>query len=448
MATTAHPHLAQTETEAVEIAQQLIRIDTSNDGSDQVPGERPAAEYAAALLEEVGIHATLYDSAPGRTNLVARVEGTDPALGALLLHGHLDVVPAEADDWSVPPFAAEIRDDPDSGPVLWGRGALDMKGTDAVFLSAVRALARSGRRPHRTLVLALFADEEASGYRGAKWMAPTHPEAFAGVTDAITEGGGASIRIGAHTAYTLQTAEKSYAWLRLRVRGDAGHGSLQNPRNAVTLLTRALARVGDHVWPLHLTPTVLALLEGLSALSGLPLDLRDAASLEALAHAAGPIAPNVLASLRTVANPTGLTAGYKPNVIPSEAQGTLDLRIPPGFEREDEATLRELLGPEVRIETIAQADGIASPVAGPTVDSLRAALQTQDPQATLLPFTMSGGTDNKALSQLGIRGYGFSPELFPEGFRPAGLVHGVDERIPLSTLRFGARVIEQLLAAL
>ncbi|MFT8636913.1 MAG: M20/M25/M40 family metallo-hydrolase [Pseudoclavibacter sp.] len=442
----AAPGTPAAEDEVVEVAQHLIRIDTANDGSDIQPGERPAAEYVAEQLAEAGVHADIFEHRPGRANLVARIEGTDPAQGALLLHGHLDVVPVQAADWSVDPFSGEIIDQPGVGPVLWGRGALDMKGTDAIFLTAVRQLARSGRRPRRTIVFGQFADEEASGYQGAKWMAPAHAEALEGVTDAITEGGGESLTIGGRRAYVLQTAEKSYAWLRLTVHGTAGHGSLQNQDNAVSRLAAALARVAAHHWPLRLTPTVEELLRRLSGLSGLPFDPADEDSLVALAGAAGEIGPGALASLRTVANPTGFTAGYKPNVIPSAAQATIDVRIPPGFEREDERTLRELLGPDVEIESIAAADGISSPFSGPTVDAVADALQRQDPGAVLLPFTMSGGTDNKALSALGLRGYGFSPAQFPDGFSTAGLVHGVDERIPVSTLRFGARVIADLLA--
>lgn len=435
--------LAAAETRAAEevvgIAQHLIRIDTSNDGTEDATGERPAAEYAADLLSEAGAAPEILISGARRANVVARIEGSDPQLGGLLLHGHLDVVPARAADWSHDPFSGEIVDEA-GVPVLWGRGALDMKGTVAAFVAAFRQLVRSGRRPRRTVVLALFADEEGALGYGAHWVAKQRPEVLAGVSEAITEGGGQRLDVAGRPVYTVVAGEKAFSWLRLRARGTAGHGSHHNADNAVTRLAAALTRIGTHRWPLRATPVTTALLARLSELSGLPLEPDDEAAVQRLIEQTGPLAPTLTAALRTVSNPTGLTAGYKPNVIPSTAEGTVDARIPAGFEDEDGAELRRLVGEGVDIETIGSNRGTASPFPSPVTEAIAAAVRREDPTATLLPFVASGGTDNKALRPLGIQGYGFAPARYPTGFDPSPLVHGVDERVPLETLGFAARV--------
>jgi acetylornithine deacetylase/succinyl-diaminopimelate desuccinylase-like protein len=442
--------LAAAETRAAEevagIAQHLIRIDTSNDGTEDATGERPAAEYAADLLSEAGAAPEILVSGARRANVVARIEGSDPQLGGLLLHGHLDVVPARAADWSRGPFSGEIADEA-GVPVLWGRGALDMKGTVAAFVAAFRQLARSGRRPRRTVVLALFADEEGALGYGAHWVAKQRPEVLAGVSEAITEGGGQRLDVAGRPVYTVVAGEKAFSWLRLRARGTAGHGSLRNTDNAVTRLAAALTRIGTHQWPLRSTPVTTALLTRLAEFSGLPLDLDDEDAVQRLVEQTGPLSSTLSAALRTVSNPTGLTAGYKPNVIPSEAEGTIDVRIPAGFEDEADAELRRLIGEGIDVETIGSDRGTASPFPAPATEAIAAAVQREDPTATLLPFVTSGGTDNKALRPLGIQGYGFAPARYPDGFDPGPLVHGVDERVPLETLRVAARVSTALVAS-
>src|SRR3954447_16430055 len=214
--------------EVVGICRDLIRFDTSNYGDGSGPGERAAAEHVMGLLTEVGLDPELFESAPGRSSVVVRLEGEDSSRPALVLHGHLDVVPARAEDWSVDPFGAEEVDG-----LVWGRGAVDMKDMDAMILAVVRQMVREGRRPPRDVVVAMFADEEAGGGYGARWAVDHRPELFAGATEAISEVGGFSVDVASHRAYLLQTAEKGLSWLRLAAEGRAGHGSQVNTDNAV-----------------------------------------------------------------------------------------------------------------------------------------------------------------------------------------------------------------------
>src|SRR3954468_11325779 len=223
------------EAEVVDICRDLIRIDTTNFGDGSGPGERAAAEYVAGLLAEVGLEPDVFESQPRRANVFARISGADSSRPALLVHGHLDVVPARADDWQVEPFSAEVRDD-----CVWGRGAVDMKDMDAMILAAVRELVRSGERPPRDLVIALLADEEAGGTKGATWVVDNRRDLIEGVGEAISEVGGFSTTIAGRRAYLLQTAEKGIRWLRLVAHGRAGHGSQINDDNAVTRLCEAV----------------------------------------------------------------------------------------------------------------------------------------------------------------------------------------------------------------
>ena len=251
------------EDEVVRICQELIRIDTSNYGDGSGPGERAAAEYAAGLIEEVGLDAEIFESAPGRANVVTRMAGQDPSASALVVHGHLDVVPALRDQWSVDPFGAELKDG-----LIWGRGAVDMKDMDAMILSVLRSFARTGKKPKRDIIFAFFADEEAGGALGARYAVDKRPELFEGATEAISEVGGFSATIGGQRTYLLQTAEKGISWLRLVAHGRAGHGSQISTDNAVTRLAAAVTRIGEYKWPIELTPTTRQFLDGVTELTG------------------------------------------------------------------------------------------------------------------------------------------------------------------------------------
>jgi acetylornithine deacetylase/succinyl-diaminopimelate desuccinylase-like protein len=425
------------EGETVEICRNLIRIDTSNYGSGDAKGERRAAEYVAGLIEEVGLTTTVLESAPGRANVFARIEGTDPSADALLVHGHLDVVPAIAADWSVDPFGGEIRDG-----MIWGRGAVDMKDMDAMMISVLRHMVRTGDRPRRDIVFGFFADEEAGMVYGSHWIAEHHRGLFDGVTDAISEVGGYSATIGGRRAYLLQTAEKGLMWLRLNAQGTAGHGSQINDDNPVTRLSRALANIGEHQWPVELTKTTRAFLDSVTELTGVEFDPQNPQRLLA---ELGSVARFVGATLQTTANPTMLEAGYKVNVIPGSAQAGLDVRYLPGQREIVLAKLAELAGDGVSFEFESDDIALEVPFSGTVVDAMVDALHAEDPEAVVLPYMLSGGTDNKSLDPLGITGYGFVPLRLPDELDFPSMFHGVDERVPTDSLEFGSRVLHRLL---
>ncbi len=425
--------------EVVDLCRDLIRLDTSNYGDDTGPGERKAAEYVAAQLADVGLEPAVFESAPGRASVVARLNGSDPArTDALLIHGHLDVVPADAADWTYDPFSAEVADG-----CIWGRGAVDMKDMDAIVLSVVRDRVRTGRLPARPIVLAFLADEEAGGLLGAHWLVDHHPELFDGCTEAIGEVGGFSLTVRDDLRlYLIETAQKGIEWMRLTVTGTAGHGSMVNHDNPVTELSEAVARLGRYEWPVRIIPTVRAFLDGASEAFGVTLDPDDP---EQLAQALGPLAKFVGATMRNSTNPTMLTAGYKHNVIPSRAEAYVDGRVLPGYVDEFHATVDEVLGPKVTRTTLISDVPLETTFDGPLVDAMRTALEAEDPGARAVPYCMSGGTDAKAFSRLGIRAFGFSPLRLPPELDFAGMFHGVDERVPTDGLKFGARVLDRFL---
>jgi acetylornithine deacetylase/succinyl-diaminopimelate desuccinylase-like protein len=425
--------------EVVGICRDLLRIDSTNTGDITTSaGERAAAEYVAGLLAEVGLEPKIIESRPGRASVVTRLEGVDPTRGALLVHGHLDVVPAAAEEWSVPPFAGEIKDD-----YLWGRGAVDMKDFDAMVLATVRQWKWEGQVPPRDLVLAFLADEEAGGTYGAHYLVDHHRELFDGCTEAIGEVGGFSVDVGNDLRlYLIETAEKGIDWLRMTARGRPGHGSMVHEDNAVTALCEAVARVGRNKFPVTLTPTVREFLERSSEVLGIPLDLDDP---EAAAAKLGPIARVIGATLRNTANPTRLDAGYKENVIPGRASAVIDCRTLPGQSEEFETQLRAIAGPDVEIEYIKRLPGIETSFDGDLVGAMAEALRAMDTGARPVPYMMSGGTDAKAFSRLGIRCFGFAPLRLPADLDFSALFHGIDERVPLSGLRFGVDVLDRFL---
>jgi acetylornithine deacetylase/succinyl-diaminopimelate desuccinylase-like protein len=424
------------EAEVVQICRDLIRIDTSNDGDESGPGERAAAELVAGLLDEVGIESRLFEPSPGRTSLVAHW-GDPNAEDRLLLHGHLDVVPAARADWKVDPFSAEEVDG-----YIWGRGAVDMKDFDATILSVVRARARAGALPERSIAMAFTADEEAGSLHGAHPLADQHPDWFEGCTEGIGEVGGFSATIAGRRVYLIETAEKGIAWLRLRAHGTAGHGSMRNQDNAVTAVAEAVAAIGRHEWPIRITPTMARLLEEVAALTG-HQSVED--DVDALIEHFGLAARMLAAVVRNTANPTMLDAGYKHNVVPGEATAVVDGRYLPGYEDEFFATLRSLLPENVSYEVLVQDRAVETPFDGAITEAMTASLLDEDPGAKVLPYLMSGGTDAKAWSKLGIRCFGFSPLRLPADLDFTALFHGVDERVPIDALEFSARVLDRFL---
>ncbi|MEV4708050.1 M20/M25/M40 family metallo-hydrolase [Actinoplanes sp. NPDC049316] len=427
--------------EVVGICRDLLRIDTSNTGDPRTTvGERAAAEYVAQQLTEAGIDVELHESAPKRANLVARIPGSDPSRGALLVHGHLDVVPADASEWSVPPFSGEEKDG-----YLWGRGAIDMKDFDAMMLAVVRDWKRTGVVPPRDIVLAFTADEEAGMEYGSRYLVREHADLLEGCTEAIGEVGGFSYTINDDLRlYLVETAEKGIDWLRLHARGRPGHGSFVHDDNAVTALAEAVAAVGRHKFPMVVTPTVQAFLEQVSEALGIEI---DPAEPELAIAKLGPIANLIGATVRNTANPTRLEAGYKDNVIPGKASATIDCRTLPGQAELFLEQLRDVVGPDIEIEHLQQQAALETGFDGALVDAMASALRAEDPGARAVPYMLSGGTDAKAFSTLGIRCFGFAPLKLPADLNFSALFHGVDERVPVEGLQFGVRVLDRLLKA-
>ncbi len=423
------------DAEALEICRDLIAIDTTNFGDDSGPGERKAAEYVAASLAEVGIASEIVESEPGRASLVARWGNQDSDREGLLIHGHLDVVPAQSADWSVDPFAAEVRDG-----YLWGRGAVDMKDFDAMLLSTVRARQRAGRIPDRPITLVFTADEEAGGRKGAHWLVEHRRDLVEGCSQAIGEVGGFSVEVGGQRLYLMETGEKGINWMRLTARGTAGHGSMRQDDNAITHLARALVAIGEHEWPAEPGPSMRALLETVGELTGARSDDPD----EILA-AVGPAIRMLGSGLRNSTNATMTSAGYKHNVVPGEAVAYVDGRYLPGHEDTFLPAVQELAGPHVDVEPYIVDRALEYSTQSDLVDAMTVALLAEDPGARIAPYLMSGGTDAKAWDKLGMTSYGFTPLRLPGDLDFTALFHGVDERVPVDALAFGARVFDRFL---
>lgn len=428
------------EEEVVGLASDLIRIDTTNTGDPEtLVGERAAAEFVAGKLSEVGYEVTYVESGdhPGRGNVIARLPGADSSRGGLLVHGHLDVVPADPSEWSVHPFSGAVQDG-----YVWGRGAVDMKDMVAMSLAIARRFKRDGIVPPRDIVFAFLADEEAGSFHGAQWLVDHRPELFEGCTEAISEVGGFSVTLkDGVRAYLVQSAEKGIRWLKLRVRARAGHGSMVHDDNAVTRLSEAVAKLGNHRFPLVLTDSVQEFLSGVTEITGWDFPDDD---VEGAVAKLGNLSRMVGATLRDTANPTMLTAGYKHNVIPSVAEAAVDCRILPGREEAFERELAELLGPDVEREWVGLPP-VEAKFEGRIVDAMSASLIAEDPGAKTLPYMMSGGTDAKSFSRLGMSCYGFAPLKLPADLDFSALFHGVDERVPVDALKFGVRVLDRFI---
>jgi acetylornithine deacetylase/succinyl-diaminopimelate desuccinylase-like protein len=423
--------------ETIRICRELIQIPSVNYGDGQ-GDEKEVANHVVKLLGEVGIVSKIYESAPGRCNVIARIKGSDSDLPGLVVHGHLDVVPANASDWSVDPFKAEVKDG-----YIWGRGAVDMKNMNAMIIATVRDWRRTGFVPKRDIVLAFFADEEAGSIFGSHFMVDNHPEVFAGCTEAISEVGGFSVTLGnGRRLYLIETAEKGIHWMRLTAHGRAGHGSLMNEENAVSLISEAVAKIGNHQWPQRYSVTVKTFFKKIAHVTGKTYDEKD---LRPLLSELGFASRMIGATLQNTSNPTMLEAGYKANVIPGSASATIDGRFIPGYEDELNETIRMLAGPDIVIETITRDKALEVSFETDLVEQMCLALIKHDPDAIPVPYVMSGGTDNKALADLGIIGYGFSPLKLPADFDFMAMFHGVDERVPIEGLAFGVHVLKDFL---
>lgn len=452
------------EREALHYIRELIRIDSVNTGDPRTigDGETRAARLVQAALAEAGLESELVESTPGRGSVVARLRGAaadggPPERGALVVHAHLDVVPVDGQEWRHPPFGAEIHDGQ-----LYGRGAVDMKNFAGVLVAVAREFAREGFVPSRDLVFAFFADEEAGGTWGAKWLVEHRPELFEGATEALSEVGGFSVPIPAATpggagatdaagpaarprrAYLVATAEKGVAWARVTARGRPGHGSRPTPDNAVVRLAQAVAAIGGHRFPFTRTPALEAFLQRFGEARGAPFP-DAAADVEAELASLGFTGSLVSAGARDTASPTVLEAGGKTNVIPGVAAASLDLRVLPGHEETFADEVRRVVGPDVEAEVGRWIAPIASPVDAPLVAAMQRAIEADDPEGLVVPYLLPASTDNKHLSRLGIAGYGFVPLRVPDGFDVFGQFHTADEHVPVDALAFSARVTERLL---
>ena len=425
--------IAELEADAIRICQELIRIPSVNYGEGK-GDEKDVAAYVVKELADVGIASEVIETAPNRHNVIAKLPGQDTSRPGLVVHGHIDVVPVNAADWSVDPFSGVIKDG-----CIWGRGAVDMKNMDAMILACVRMWQKIGYKPPRNIVLAFFADEEAGSVFGSRWIAKNRPEVFAGCSEAISECGGYSINLTTgHRVYLIETAEKGINWMKLTAKGTASHGSLVNPDNAVTKLTTAVAKLGTYKWPERPTKTMKVLMKRIAEITGSTYDENN---LKGLLQYLGPAAKMAGATLQNITNPTMLESGYKANVIPQTATAVVDGRFLPGMEEEMQQTIREIIGPDIQIDLLARDIALEFDFEGPLVDAMVAAIKKEDPEGIPVPYLMSGGTDNKALADLGITGYGFSPLRIPPEMDFFALFHGVDERVTIDGLKFGVRTL-------
>jgi acetylornithine deacetylase/succinyl-diaminopimelate desuccinylase-like protein len=432
--------------EVVDLVSALIRFDTSNTGDlATTKGEEECARWVAEQLSAVGYTCEYVESgAPGRGNVFARLPGADRSRGALLIHGHLDVVPAEPGDWSVHPFSGAVADG-----YVWGRGAVDMKDMCGMMIAVARHFKRAGIVPPRDLVFAFVADEEHGGTYGAQWLVDNRPDLFDGITEAIGEVGGFSLTVphkdgGERRLYLIETAEKGLSWMRLTARGRAGHGSMVHDDNAVTAVAEAVARLGRHQFPLVLTDSVEQFLTAVAEETGYSFDPASP-DLDGTIAKLGGIARIVGATLRDTANPTMLKAGYKANVIPQTAEAVIDCRVLPGRKEAFEREIDELIGPDVTRSWERDLPSYETTFDGDLVDAMNDALLAVDPEARTVPYMLSGGTDAKAFARLGIRCFGFIPLRLPPELDFAALFHGIDERVPVDALHFGTQVLEHFL---
>ncbi|WP_231930280.1 M20/M25/M40 family metallo-hydrolase [Friedmanniella luteola] len=442
------------EPEVVTLLRTMIGFDTTNWGRGRSRGEVDLARWVADQLGSVGFEPRLLarPDAPERANVVLRVPGTDPDLAGLVVHAHLDVVPAEPADWSVDPFAGVVADG-----FVWGRGAADMKDMAAATLATLLHWGRTGTRPRRDVVVAFVADEEDRGELGAEWLVDAHPGLFAGTAAAIGESGGEFRALRAAGAdpvtpavrcYAVAAGERGTMHLRLTATGTAGHASRPGADNPVVVLLDALHRLAHHRWPLHLAPVVRSQLATLAAALGVEVDLDSDAGVEAALALLGDAADPARWTSRASTTPTVLEAGYKVNVIPGSATAEVDVRCPPGYDEALLAALPALLGEGVEHTFTSFQRPVEAPVDGAWFAAIRDAVLRADPGATVVPTCMAGGTDAKAFARLGLHCYGFAPlGEDPDGRRATG-VHGVDERVPVASLVWGAAVLADLLTTI
>ena len=425
-----------------ELLQALIRFDTTNP-----PGaEAACVQYIAGLCHSLGIGTETYAKAPERPNLIARIQGEGKA-APLLLYGHVDVVSTANQDWSRPPFSGDIADG-----MLWGRGALDMKGGVAMMTAAFLRAKAEGLALPGDVILCILSDEEAGGEYGAKFLVEQHAELFAGVKYAIGEFGGFPMYIGGQKFFAIQVAEKSMCRNRVRFRGPAGHGSMprRSPENATYKLAKALEALNTRRLPVHITPAAENMIKGIA--DGLGGDmgrtlrqLLDPAHTDAVLDELGDMGRQFDAILHNTASPNIVRGGDKINVVPGQVEIEIDMRVVPGFDPQaamDE--IRHLVGEWGEVELTQHSAGSGYLDMG-LFDTLSEIILTGQDGAHVVPLLMSGGTDGRFFSALNIQSYGFLPMDLPADFDFMSTVHAANERIPVDALSFGTGKIYEVL---
>jgi acetylornithine deacetylase/succinyl-diaminopimelate desuccinylase-like protein len=419
-----------------QLLQDLIRFNTTNP-----PGnERLCIEYIHGLLKEAGIDATLIARTPERPNLIARLKGEGKA-APLLLYGHVDVVTTEGQQWSHPPFEGSIDDG-----YIWGRGALDMKSGVAMLLAAfLKAKAANSSLPGDVIFCAV-ADEEAGGDFGSRFLVDNHADLFKDVKYAFGEFGGFTMSMGGKRLYPIMVAEKQCCWMKVTFHGRGGHGSMPVHHQAMAKLARFLSLLDRNQLPYHLTPAVKVMMDSIAgapggaagfAIRALTNPLLAGPIIGALGERGSIFAP----LLHNTLSPTILKASDKVNVIPSEVSIGLDGRLLPGFLPKDmENEMRALLGPDFDLEVLEYDPGPSAPDMG-LFDTLAAVIKESDPQGIAVPLVLSGVTDARFFSRLGIQTYGFTPLQLPDDFSFVGTIHAANERVPVTALDFGVQAI-------
>jgi acetylornithine deacetylase/succinyl-diaminopimelate desuccinylase-like protein len=420
----------------VELLQELLRFDTTNP-----PGnERPCIDFVDGLLKEAGLVTERAEKTPGRPNLVARLPGRGQA-PALLFYGHVDVVSAADQTWSVPPFTGAIADG-----YVWGRGALDMKGGVAMMVSAFLRAANGGVTPAGDLVLALVVDEESGGDCGARFLVDEHPDLFRGVRYAIGEFGGFPLRILGRMFYMIQVAEKLPVAVDVVIRGPAGHGARPLRGGAMAKLGRILARLETHRLPVHITPVTRQMIETMAA--RLPLAgrvvvrrLLHRAFTDRVLDALGEAGRTFEPLFRNTVNATIVRGGERLNVIPSEIHVALDARLLPGYTTDDLLNeLRPILRADGEAHVVAE-EGRSSEPDFRLVDLLGRLLQERVPDAVPVPYLLPASSDGRHFAGLGIQTYGYTPMNLPPDVSFFSTIHAADERIPVEAVEFGASVL-------
>ena len=424
----------------VEILQRLIQFNTTNP-----PGNEAACiAYARGLLTDAGIESLVVEKVQNRPNLIARLEGAGKA-PPLLLYGHVDVVTTDKQKWDQPPFEGKLLDG-----YVWGRGALDMKGGVAMMLSAFLRAKAEGLQPPGDILLAIVSDEEAGGDVGAKFLVEEHPDLFKDVRYALGEFGGFTLRLGGKRLYPIMIAEKQICWIKATVRGQGGHGSMPVRGGAMARLGKALQRLDENSLPIHVTPPARMMIEAMSsALGGFTGAILGQLANPALANSIlkllGERGKIFSPLLRNTVSPTMLTASDKVNVIPNEVSVGMDGRLLPGYKPEDMLTeLRAILDPGVDLEVVRHDPGPAEPNLG-LFNTLSGILREADPEGIPVPLILSGVTDARFFSRLGIQTYGFLPMTLPEDFNFTSIIHSANERVPAAAIEFGAQAMYEAL---